>query len=50
MPCQALREIRERGLASASKTIVVQHTRRWRAGDAGDRAQIFVDGPQIMVC
>ena len=50
VPCQALREIRESVAASASETIVVQHTRRWRACDAGYRAQIFVDGPQIMVC
>ena len=50
VPCQALREIRESVAASASETIVVQHTRRWRAGYAGYRAEIFVDGPQVMVC
>jgi len=44
----------------ASKTIVVQHRerilkRRWkvawfgRASDARDRAEIFVDGPQVMI-
>ena len=49
MPGQALGEIRERFPASASKTIVVQGTGRWRARDARDRAEIFVDGPQAMV-
>ena len=44
-PSQALREIRERFPASNSKTIVVERTWRWRAGDAWDRAEIFVDGP-----
>jgi len=46
---QALREIRERFPASASKTIVVQWARRRRARDAGNRPEIFVDGPQVMV-
>jgi len=45
MPRQALREIRERFAASASKAIVVEGTWRWRARDAWDRAEIFVDGP-----
>src|SRR5215472_2336669 len=35
---------------SASRTIVVQWTGRWRSCDAGDRAEIFVDGAQVMVC
>lgn len=58
--CQALREMKLRVPASVSKTIVVQHRERilnrsWKvawfgwACDAGDRAQILVDGPQIMV-
>jgi len=42
---QALREIKERFPASASKTIVMEGTWRWRARDAWDRAEIFVDGP-----
>lgn len=37
------------GPASASKTIVVQWTWCWRACDARDRAEIFVDGPQVMI-
>jgi len=57
---QAVRGIKERVPASASKTIVVQHRERilkrswkiaWfdRACDAGDRAEIFVNGPKVMV-
>jgi hypothetical protein len=42
---QALREIRERVPASASKTIVVQGTWRRRSRHTGDRAEIFVDSP-----
>jgi hypothetical protein len=30
---------------SASETIVMQRARRGRSCDAGDRAEIFVDGP-----
>ena len=45
----ALREIRGSFLALASETIVVQRARRWRACDARDRAEIFVDGPKVMV-
>jgi hypothetical protein len=55
-----LREIKGRVAPSASETIVVQHRegilkRKWkvawfgRACDAGDCAEIFVDGPQVMV-
>jgi hypothetical protein len=57
---QALREIRGRVPALASKTIVVQRRegilkRRWkvarfgRACDAGDCTEVFVNGPQVMV-
>ena len=53
-------ETSERFSVSASKTIVVQHRegilkRKWkvawfgRACDAGDRAEIFVNGPQVMI-
>ena len=35
--------------ASSSLAVVVQRAwRRW-ASDTGDRAQIFVDGPQVMI-
>ena len=55
-----LREIKGGVAALASKTIVVQHRegilkRRWkvawfgRARDAGDRAEILVDGAQIVI-
>jgi len=34
--------------ASALRTIVVQWARRWRAFDARDRPEIFVDGAEVM--
>ena len=56
-----MREIRESVATSGSKTIVVQNRerilkRRWKVAwvgwtcDAWYRAEIFVDGPQVMVC
>jgi hypothetical protein len=55
-----LREIKGHVPATSSKTIVVQHrerilNKRWKvawvgwACDARDRAEVFVDGPQVMV-
>src|ERR1700731_3500515 len=38
-----------RGSASASGTIVMQWAGRWGAGVAGDGAEIFVDGAQVMI-
>jgi len=35
--------------AATSKAIVMPRARRGRSCDAGDRTEIFVDGPQVMV-
>ena len=49
VPGQAPGEIGALSPATALETIVVQRTRRWRSGYAGDRTEIFVNGPQVMI-
>ena len=48
VPLQALREIWARFFRVSLRTIVVQWARCWRAFDARDRAEIFVDGAEVM--
>ena len=44
-----IRTCSSRGAAAVSRTIVMQWAGRWGACDAGDGAEIFVDGAQVMI-